>query len=111
MKNMKHTADSIPNRVVYFLAALLLCVFVPPARAVVTDTGTNEDFSAVSKSVVELLQSRDTARFAAEMSPAVEDWQSDLSTNAAGQNPDPIAGFRQSAEYQRQKIEQGGKQL
>ena len=108
---MKRTADSIPNPVAYFLVALLLCVLVLPAPAAVADAGTNEDFSAVGQCVVELLQSRDTARFAAELSPAFEDWQSALSTNPAAQTPDLIAGFRQSAGYQSQKIEQGAKQL
>ena len=104
-------SHSIPSRAARLLAALFLCVLVSPASAAVSGPGTNEDFSAVGKSVVKLLQSRDTARFAAEMSPAIEDWQSILSTNAAGQNPDPLAGFRQSAEHDRQKIEQGAKQL
>src|ERR1035438_4862694 len=111
MKNIGHTADSIPSRVAYFLAALILCVLVPTTPAAVTGAGTNEDFSALSKSVFELLRSRDTARFAAELSPAFEDWQSALSTNPAAQTPGLIAGFRQSAGYQRQKIEQGAKQL
>ena len=104
-------SHSIPNRAVHFLAALFLCVLVSPALAAVSEAGTNEDFSAVSKSVVKLLQSRDTARFAAELTPAIEDWKSILSTNAARQNPDPLASFRQSSEYQRQKVEQGAKQL
>jgi len=65
----------------------------------------------VGKSVVKLLQSRDTARFAAEMSPAIEDWQSVLSTNAARQTPDPLAGFRQTAGRERKRLEEGAKQL
>jgi hypothetical protein len=105
------TSHSIPSRAAHLLAALFLCVLVSPAPAAMPVAGTNEDFSAVSKSVVELLQSRDTARFAAELAPAVEDWQSILSTNATGQNSDPMAGFRQSADYQRQRIEQAAKQL
>jgi thiol-disulfide isomerase/thioredoxin len=110
---MKHftISHSVPNRAAHFLAALFLCVLVSPSLAATPVAGTNEDFSAVSNSVVKLLQSRDTARFAAELTPAIEDWQSILSTNAARQNPDPLAGFRQSAEYDRQRIEQGAKQL
>jgi len=111
MKNIKRTADFISNWVACLLAAMLLCIFVPPATAAGGDTGTNEDLSAVSRAVIELLQSRDIARFATELTPTVEDWQSVLSTNAAGQNLDPLAGIRQSAEYQRQKIEQSAKQL
>jgi thiol-disulfide isomerase/thioredoxin len=103
MKNIERTT--------YLLATLLLCAFAPPVPAAMGDARTNEDLSAVSKSVVELLRSRDTVRFAAEISPTVDDWQSLLSTNAAGQNPDQIDGFRQSAEYQRQRNEQAAKQL
>jgi hypothetical protein len=84
------TSHSIPSRAAHLLAALFLCVLVSPAPAAMPGAGTNEDFSAVSRSVVELLQSRDTARFAAELAPAVEDWQSILSTNVTGQNPDPF---------------------
>ena len=80
-------SHSVPNRAAHFLAALFLCVLVSPAPAAISEAGTNEDFSAVSNSVVKLLQSRDTARFAAELSPAIEDWQSILSTNAAGRTP------------------------
>jgi len=72
---------------------------------------SSEDFSAVSNAVVELLQNRDTAQFAAKLSPTVEDWQSILSTNATGTDPDPLAGFRKSAKNQQQQIEQGAKQL
>jgi hypothetical protein len=96
---------------VHFLEALLLSILVSSATAAISDAGTNEDFSAVSKSVVKLLQSRDTARFAAELSPAIEDWQSILSTNATSKDPDPLAGFRRSSESQRQRVEQGAKQL
>jgi thiol-disulfide isomerase/thioredoxin len=102
-------SHAIPNRTAHFLAVLI--PLLSPAPAALSGAETNEDFSAVSKSVVELLQSRDTARFAAAMSPAIEDWQSILSTNAAGQTPDPLAAFRQSAERDRQQIEQGAKQL
>jgi thiol-disulfide isomerase/thioredoxin len=99
MKNAVRTA--------YLLATLLLGAFATIVLAEVTD----EDFSALSKPVIELLQSRDAARFVAAISPGVDDWQSILSTNAADQNPDAIAGFLRSAEYQRQKMEQDAKQL
>ncbi len=95
----------------HLLSVLFLCVPVLSVPAAAPAAGTNEDFSAVSQSVVKLLQSRDTARFAAELSPTFEDWQSIASTNAARQNPDPLAGFHQSAERARQIIEQGAKQL
>jgi thiol-disulfide isomerase/thioredoxin len=102
---------SVPNRAAHFLAALCLCLLLSPAPAALSGAATSEDFSAVGNAVVKLLQSRDTARFAAEMSPAIEDWESIASTNAARQNPDPLAGFRQSAGRDRQQLEQGAKQL
>ena len=108
MRTIERTAGSILKCAALFLAALLLRGLVPKAMA---DAGTNGDFSALGKSVVTLLQSHDAARFAAEVAPTIEDWQSTLFTNATDQNPNPIAGFRQSAEYQRTKIEQGAKQL
>jgi thiol-disulfide isomerase/thioredoxin len=105
-------SHSVPNRAAHFLAAFFLCVLASPATPPTKPVaGTNEDFSAVSASVVELLQSRDTARFAAELVPAIEDWQAILSTNAARQNPDPLASFRQSAEHDHQRVEQGAKLL
>jgi thiol-disulfide isomerase/thioredoxin len=73
--------------------------------------GTNEDFSSVSKSVVELLQSRDTSRFAREVSASMEDWQSIVSTNAAHEHPDAVAGLQASSDFHRQNIEQSAKQL
>jgi thiol-disulfide isomerase/thioredoxin len=90
---------------------MTLCALAAPAPAAMPVSGTNENFSSVSKAVVELLQSRDTARFAVELSPAVGDWQSAIATNASGKDPDPIAGFRQSADRQRQRTEQSASAL
>jgi thiol-disulfide isomerase/thioredoxin len=95
----------------HFLAALFLSLLVSPAPAAPPDLGANEDFSAVSKAVVELLQSHDTARFAAKLLPATKDWQSVLATNETSEGIDAIAGFQKSAEFQRQQLEQGAKQF
>src|ERR1017187_9985856 len=92
-------------------ALMFLGGLFSPVSAAIPATATNEDFSAVSKAIVELLQSRDTARFASELSPAIEDWRSALFTNATGENPAQIAGFRKSDEYWRHVMEQGAKQL
>ena len=100
-----------PNLAAHLLAALFLGVPVWSVPARLAAAGTNEDFSAVSQSVVKLLQSRDPARFAADLSPAFQDWQSIASTNAVGQNSDPLAGFRESVGRDRQKIEQAAQQL
>jgi thiol-disulfide isomerase/thioredoxin len=103
--------QSIPNRLAQLLAALFLSFFVSPAVAAVPEGGTNEAFSAVSKAVVKLLQSRDAAQFAAELSPSVEDWQSILSTNPAIRSPDAPVNLRQRADHDRQVMEQSAQQL
>ena len=105
------TSHSIPNRAAYFLAALFLCAFESPTPAAVTDAGTNEDFSAVSNSVVKLLQSRDTAQFAKELTPTIEDLRAILSTNTAVKDADPLKGFQSMCEGNRQKVESSAKVL
>src|ERR1700690_2287952 len=82
-----------------------------PAYAVKSYEPTNGDFSAVGGAVVKLLQSRDTARFARELAPSIEDWQAILSTNPAEREPDPLKGFRAHTDYQRQKVETSAKEL
>jgi thiol-disulfide isomerase/thioredoxin len=72
---------------------------------------TNGEFLAVGDAVVELLQSRDTARFARELAPSIEDWQAILSTNADEREPDPLKGFRKSTGDRRQKVEFSAKEL
>ena len=94
----------------HFLLAVVMCASVSSVRATIPPVGTNEDFSAVSGTVVELLQSRDTARFATNLSPAFEELQSAL-TNVTGQNSESIDNMRHIAEYDRQKLEQSAKQL
>src|SRR5208283_3501125 len=90
---------------------LFLCGFISSESVASTVAQTNQDFSAVSKAVVELLQSRDAVRFAKELSPAIDDWKSVLTTNASGADPETLAGFQRDSEYFSQRIEQGAKQL
>jgi hypothetical protein len=70
---------------------------------------TNGEFAAVSKAVVQLLQSGDTARFAAEMSPSMADWKSILSTNLPVTAEDPLKGYENTTRYQREKVESSAK--
>ena len=100
------------------LAWFCLCFLLPqshagdvPAWTMKNYEPTNGDFSAVGDAVVELLQSRDTARFARELAPSIEDWQAILSTNAAEREPDPVNGFRKSTGDRRQKVEFSAKEL
>ena len=90
---------------------LVLCLLVSPAPAGMAAAESNDDFSNVTASVVKLFQSRDAARIARELAPAVEDWRSVLSTNTTGSNPDPLAGFQESCENQRRQIERSAQQL
>ena len=73
--------------------------------------GTNDDFSALSRAVVELLQSRDTARFAAAVSPGIEDWKALRSANKPATAEDPLKGFQNMVTYQRQQMEANAKAL
>jgi thiol-disulfide isomerase/thioredoxin len=80
-------------------------------HAAAAGAGTNEDFSALSKEVVELLQSRDCERFAKEVAPRFEDWQAIRSTNAEAGGPDALDGFRSSTEFQRRTVEESARQV
>ena len=104
------TSLSMPILAAQFLVALAMCLSNSSASPTVPPAGTNEEFSAVSRAVVELLQSRDTARFATNLSASFEEFQSAL-TNVASQGPDSIDNVRQIAKYNRQKLEQSAKQL
>ena len=105
------TSRPLPSRGASFLAMVLL--FGPAFLVLAADqpAGKNEDFSTIGRAVVELLQTRDAARFAKELSPATADWDSVEVTNTPAGYPNVTEGFRKSCEFQRQKIELGAKQL
>jgi thiol-disulfide isomerase/thioredoxin len=73
-------------------------------------SGTNEDFSAISKAVVELLKTGNVTNFASAIAVEGKDWESILSTNPIMREPDPIKGFRASSEPQRKQIESSARQ-
>jgi hypothetical protein len=69
---------------------------------------TENEFASVSHSVVALLQSRDTARFAREISPSADDWKSIASTNL----PDVAANlnsYAASTDQRRQEAQAAAK--
>ena len=101
----------LQNRFARYLTGLLLFMLLPRANGAMPIMGTNENFSAVSQAVVELLQSHDTARFAAAMSPSIEDWKAMLSSNLPAQGEDPLKGFQNTVQYERQKLESSAKAL
>ena len=100
----------IPIGAAYIVMAVLMFVSGSSVHGAVPPTGTNEDFSAVSRAVVELLQSRDTARFATNLTATFGELQSAL-TNADDQSSDSIDNSRHIVENDRQKLEQSAKQL
>jgi thiol-disulfide isomerase/thioredoxin len=99
------------NRFTCCLTCLFLSLLLPPTYGAAPVMGTNEDFSAVSRAVVELLQNHDTARFADALSPSIEDWKAMVSTNLPATGEDPLKGFQNSVRYQRQQMESSAKAL
>ncbi len=53
-------------------------------------TSTNEDLSALGKSVLQLLESRDSVTFAKEVAPSLEDWRKVSSKTNSAQAEDPL---------------------
>jgi len=89
---------------------MVLCLVASVAQAGPNDdpaflSGTNQDFSAVTNAVIDLLQTRDTARFANALAPTFEDWKSIQSPNAVTPDPDALKGFEASSREQRQRVE------
>ena len=74
---------------------------VPPQRPV---RPTDDEFAAVSHSVIALLQGRDAARFAREITPSAEDWKAIAATNLP-EIAENLKGFADSADQQRQDAE------
>ena len=69
---------------------------------------TNDEFAAVSHSVIALLQSSDAARFAREITPSAEDWRAIAATNLP-EIAENLKGFADSADQQRQEAEAAAK--
>jgi thiol-disulfide isomerase/thioredoxin len=65
----------------------------------------NEDFSAISKAIVELFRTRNTTNFANSLVIEGKDWESILSSNPAVGEPEPLKDYRTSSEHQRKQIE------
>lgn len=95
----------LQNRVVGCLTCLFLFVLWPSACDAAPVMGTNEDFSMVSRAVVELLQTRDPVHFAGQLAPTLEDYRAILSTNLPTTGEDPLKDFQNRAQHQRQQLE------
>lgn len=71
-----------------------------------------EDFSTVSLAVVQLLKTQDTAAFAKEISPSIEDWRGVPTTNTLAPGEDALGkGFQASLDRRRQEVEQSAKRI
>lgn len=93
----------------------LTCLFLfrlwPQSYGAAPVMGTNENFSVVSRAVVELLQNHDAARFADALSPSIEDWKAIVSTHLPATSEDPLKDFQNSVRYQHQQMESSAKAL
>ncbi|HWW00659.1 MAG TPA: TlpA disulfide reductase family protein [Candidatus Acidoferrum sp.] len=67
-----------------------------------------DEFSALARSVAALLQSRDTARFAKEVTPSPEDWTAIASTNEP-EADEALKSFIKGTEPQRKQTETSAK--
>ena len=89
----------------------LILLFLLQAGLPLYAARTNDEFSAVGKAVVELLQTRDPDRFAREMTPDLEDYRAALSTNLPATGEDPLKGFDNRVRYQRQAVKSSAEAL
>lgn len=102
-----HGAHAIHTR----LAGLWLFIVAAGSCAAPPIAGPGEEFTGVGQAIVDLLQSRDTARFARTLAPALEDWQAILATNQVQLPPARLGDLRDAVERQRQEVEESAKQI
>lgn len=101
-----------------FLTSLFLCLLLPAAPAALPppDNGgeyqpAGNEFDAVGKTVVQLLQTKDAARFATNMAVSAEDWQSLVTTNLTLDERETIKTYGKSASHNLQQAEAGAQAL
>jgi thiol-disulfide isomerase/thioredoxin len=101
-----------------FLTSLFLCLLLPAGPAALPPADNRmeyqpagDEFDAVGKAVVQLLQTKDVARFATNMAVSAEDWQSLLTTNLAKEDQDRINSFGKGASHNLQQAEAGAQAL
>jgi thiol-disulfide isomerase/thioredoxin len=101
-----------------FLTSLFLCLLLPAASAAPPPSDSRgeyrpagNEFDAVGKAVVQLLQTRDAARFATNMAVSAEDWQSLPTTNLMKEDQDRINSFGKGASHNLQQAEAGAQAL
>jgi thiol-disulfide isomerase/thioredoxin len=89
----------------------LILLFLLPAGSRLYAARTNDEFSAVGKAIVALLQSHDADRFARELTPDLEDYRAALSTNLPATGGDPLKGFDNRVRYQRNAVKSSAEAL
>ncbi len=94
-----------------FLIVLAVAFALSGLRVAAALPAANEDFSAVGKAIVELLQGRDAAGFATAVTPSVADWKSALDAHAPNLGQDPTERFRLIATDQQKTVTESAKQL
>ena len=101
-----------------FLTGLLLCMLLPSALAALPPMDNSKEyqpvsgeFDAVGKAVVQLLQTRNAAQFATNVSVSAEDWQSLITTDLTAEEQERIKGFGKGANSNRQRAEASAKAL
>ena len=99
-----------------FLGGLFLGLLLPFASAADSPLNTGkeyqplgDEFDAVGKAVVQLLQTKDAARFATNMSVSAEDWQSLITTNLSSAEQERMKGYAKGSQYNRQRTETSAK--
>lgn len=97
-----------------YLAALIYASFAPILRAVDGPPKiyqpTNGEFSAIGNAVIELVQTRDTARFARNIAADFDDYRSIADTNTVV-GRDSLKGFKNTASSGWRRIEISAKEF
>lgn len=92
----------------FFLPAALMAQPMENERPLKPARG---EFDAVGKAIVELLQTRDSKRFATSMAASAEDFQSLVTPNLSSQERDLLGSLGNSSGYGRQRLEASAKAL
>jgi len=100
------------------LAAVVFAFFVLPGYAAPTPfdppkeyRATNGEFDVIGQVVLDLLQSKDAARFAANVSVSEADWNSLITTNMTDEEKASVSRLAKGARDNASSLESAGKSL
>ena len=100
------------------LAAFFLGLLLPQIPAADSPPGMMQEyqpakgeFDAVGRAVLALLQTKNTAELATNLSVSAADWQSLASTNLSGEDADKLTAFAKGGSRNRQRLEAGAKSV